>query len=79
MSAEGEKITVNEVLEGITSNALRDHLAHAERQAELAEYIDSWEHAQRARAHWIWVAQQIRAEIDRRGENWGGVWKEKTQ
>jgi hypothetical protein len=74
MTLEGKKTPTDAVLEGLTANALRDHLAHAERQAELADYIDSWEHAQRARAHWIWVARQIRAEIDRRGEEWGGVW-----
>lgn len=71
MTSEGKKTPTDAVLSAMTANALREHLAHAERQAELADYIDSWERALREKQYWHAMARQIRAEIDRRH----GVWK----
>jgi hypothetical protein len=56
------------VLEAMTSNALREHLDWAERQAGLAEYIDSWERAEREQKYWLAMAAQIKAEMERRGK-----------
>ena len=61
-------------LEGLTATALRKHLAHAERQAELAQYCESWERVLVERAYWLGIAKQIRAEIERRAEEWSGIW-----
>jgi len=68
MSDGGEKITVNQVLSGMTVNALRLQIEHAERQADLAMYIDNFERAQREHRYWLGIARQIRAEFDRRGK-----------
>jgi hypothetical protein len=71
MTLEGKKTPTDAVLSGLTANALRVQLAHAERQAELTEYIDSFDRARREYAYWIGQARMIRAEIDRRH----GLWK----
>ena len=68
MSAEGEKNQVSQVLSGMTVNALRLQIEHAERQADLAMYIDNFERAQREHKYWLGIARQIRAEVDRRAE-----------
>lgn len=65
---------VNPPLEGFTTHALRDHLADAESKAELAEFIDDTARMLRERAYWLEIARQIRAEIKRRQEPWGGIW-----
>ena len=67
MSDSREKIAVNQVLSGMTVNALRLQIEHAERQADLAMYIDNFERAQREHRYWLGIARQIRAEVDRRG------------
>jgi hypothetical protein len=65
---------MNPTLKGLTPNALREQLDWAEAQAGLAEYCESWERAEREQKYWLTIAQQIRAEIERRKENRGGTW-----
>jgi len=66
MSTQGEKTPVNAVLSAMTINALREQLTHAEQQAGLAEYCESWERAEREQRYWLSIAAQIKAEIARR-------------
>jgi len=77
MTSEGKKITADQVLAGMTTTALRDHLEDAETKADLAQFIDHWPRAQREQAYWLGIAKQIRKEIERRGEEWSGVWPAK--
>jgi chemotaxis methyl-accepting protein methylase len=56
------------VIEGLTATALRKHLAHAEQQAFLADYIDNTERMLREQKYWQAIARQIRAEMERRGK-----------
>jgi len=57
---------MSKVLDGMVTDDLNRQLAHAEEQADLAQYIDNWPRAQRERAYWQTIARQIRDEIDRR-------------
>jgi hypothetical protein len=55
---------------------LRESLALAEQQFMCAEMIDNTDRMQRERERWAVEVERLRAEIERRGEGWSGVWKQ---
>jgi signal recognition particle GTPase len=58
-----------------TLNDLREELLRADIEYAAAEFITDTTRMRRERERWSIEVERIRAEIERRGERWSGVWK----